>query len=146
MASTLALHDVLHVILVDTGVLVAGFSGRDQHAPRVRDLRVPEWEILAVPAPVLFEAAYLVGSRMGPDAEARFVRQTIEGYILDPTAADYERAIVLIDRYAGLPLGLVDALVVGMAERLGVTTILTLDRRHFNAVRPAHCPGFTILP
>jgi uncharacterized protein len=33
-----------------------------------------------------------------------------------------------------------------MAERLGVTRLLTLDRRHFGLIRPRHCPALDILP
>ncbi len=44
------------------------------------------------------------------------------------------------------PLGTTDAAVVAVAERLGITEIATLDRRHFHAVRPRHADGFTIVP
>jgi hypothetical protein len=47
----------------------------------------------------------------------------------------------LMDTYADLPLGTVAA-----AERLGITKIATLDRRHFTVVRPTFprpaSPGF----
>lgn len=33
-----------------------------------------------------------------------------------------------------------------VAERLKITHILTLDRRDFHIVRPAHSPHFEILP
>jgi hypothetical protein len=33
-----------------------------------------------------------------------------------------------------------------MAERLNVRRILTLDRRHFELIRPRHCPAFELLP
>ncbi|MDQ2738090.1 MAG: VapC toxin family PIN domain ribonuclease, partial [Actinomycetota bacterium] len=45
-----------------------------------------------------------------------------------------------------LPLGAVDATVIAVAERLGITEIATLDRRHFSVVRPAHVEAFTLLP
>ncbi len=45
-----------------------------------------------------------------------------------------------------MPLGAVDASVVAIAERLGATTIISLDRRHFSVVRPSHIAGFTLLP
>ncbi len=52
----------------------------------------------------------------------------------------------LVDRYADFPLGGVDASVIALAERLGVTEIATLDRRHFGVVRPKHVEAFTLLP
>jgi len=43
-------------------------------------------------------------------------------------------------------LGLVDASVVAVAERLGVTSIATLNARDFHVVRPRHAEAFTLLP
>ena len=53
----------------------------------------------------------------------------------------------LIDRrLRRFPLGTTDSAVVAVAERLGITDIATLDRGHFNAVRPRHAGGFDPLP
>jgi uncharacterized protein len=38
------------------------------------------------------------------------------------------------------------ASLIAIAERLGIDTIATLDRRHFTVVRPAHVEAFTLLP
>jgi predicted nucleic acid-binding protein len=51
-----------------------------------------------------------------------------------------------VRRYADFPLGFVDAVVVATAERLGLSEVATIDRRHFTAVRPAHVEAFTLLP
>jgi predicted nucleic acid-binding protein len=45
-----------------------------------------------------------------------------------------------------MPLGATDASVIALAERLGIGTIATLDRRHFTVVRPRHVGAFTPLP
>jgi predicted nucleic acid-binding protein len=52
----------------------------------------------------------------------------------------------LVEIYADFPLGTTDASVIAVAERLHITEIATLDRRHFAAVRPAHCKALTLLP
>jgi predicted nucleic acid-binding protein len=36
--------------------------------------------------------------------------------------------------------------IVAIAERLDITKILTVDRRHFGAFKPRHCAAFQILP
>jgi predicted nucleic acid-binding protein len=41
----------------------------------------------------------------------------------------------LMNTYGSLPLGAADASVVAIAERLGLTDVATLDRRHFTVVR-----------
>ena len=52
----------------------------------------------------------------------------------------------LVETYADLPLGAVDASIVAAAERLGEANMARLDRRHFTVVRPAHVEAFTLLP
>jgi predicted nucleic acid-binding protein len=59
---------------------------------------------------------------------------------------DLRRVRALVERYAELPLGFVDASVMTTAERLEETAIATLDHRHFSVVRPAHVACFTLVP
>lgn len=56
------------------------------------------------------------------------------------------RIAELVARYRDLPLGTIDASVVATAERLGITEIATVDRRHFSVVRPKHVDAFTLIP
>ena len=52
----------------------------------------------------------------------------------------------LIESYADLGIGTVDASVIATAERLGAVTIATLDLRHFTVVRPRHLDAFQLVP
>ena len=61
-------------------------------------------------------------------------------------SADWLRVAELVAAYRDLPLGMVDASIIAAAERLGATTIATLERRHFSIVRPAHVPVFDLVP
>ena len=103
---------------------------------------------LLVPTLVVTEATYLVGTRLGWQAEVRFLGDLAAGLLtpepVDPS--DLLRIAELVARYHDLPLGSVDASVVAAAERLGVTTIATTDRRHFAVVRPAHTDAFELVP
>jgi hypothetical protein len=80
--------------------------------------------------------------------EARFLGDLAHGtFTLEPVhPADMLRILELVARYRDLPLGTVDASVVTAAERLGIRTVATLDRRHFSVVRPAHTDAFELLP
>ncbi len=60
--------------------------------------------------------------------------------------ADYARCIELIETYADLGLGLVDASMVTVAENLGVKTVATLNRRDFTVVRPRHVDALDLIP
>jgi len=87
---------------------------------------------------VITEVAYLLGTRIGVDAEVRFIGDVAAGnFIPEPVAAaDWLRIAELVATYRDLPLGTVDASVVATAERMKINEVATLDRRHFNVVRP----------
>ena len=101
-----------------------------------------------MPQLVVTEVAYLIESRLGSDAEVRFLGDLAAGNLTtDPVAAgDWLRIAELVSGYRDLPLGTVDASVVAAAERLNIETIATLDRKHFTVMRPRHVNAFKILP
>jgi uncharacterized protein len=136
------------MILADTGPLVAAMDTGDPAHPLVASFLATNRVPIVVPTPVIDEVGYFVGQRLGAAVEAAFVRQIGQGTIQveELTPADYLRMADLIEQYGDFPLGLVDAAIMAVAERREVTTILTLDRRHFAAVRPQHCAAFRLLP
>ena len=101
-----------------------------------------------MPTLVITEVVYLIGTRLGPEAEVRFLGDLASGDLgVEPVAAsDWLRIAELVHRYKDLPLGTVDASVVAVAERLNERRIATLDRRHFSVVRPTHVEAFGLLP
>jgi predicted nucleic acid-binding protein len=101
-----------------------------------------------VPTLCLAEASYLGGVRLGWRSEVHLLAAFEAAELsLEPLhPADLERVAELVRVYGDLPLGTADAAVVATAERLGVTAIATLDRRHFSVVRPVHADAFELLP
>lgn len=97
---------------------------------------------------MITEVVRFVGSRLGPDAEVRFLGDLAAGeFSLEPVvASDWLRIAELVSAYRDLPLGSVDASVVAVAERLDITQLATLDRRHFSVVRPSHIDSFQLFP
>lgn len=63
-----------------------------------------------------------------------------------PDEWDMARIAELMRRYQGFPLGVADASMAAVAERLKLTDVATLDHRHFRALVPDHVPAFTLLP
>jgi hypothetical protein len=104
-------------------------------------------ERLIVPAPVLVELDWLGMSR-GVPARRVALEGVLEGAleVADLDLDDYERVAELCRRYDDLPLGLVDASVIAVAERFAERTIATLDRRHFTVVQPRHTRSLTLVP
>lgn len=138
------------MIVVDTGPILALMDVDDAHHARCvewfRSVRGP----LLVPAPVLTEVCWLLDRNRGSKAEAAFLRSLAEprGPITLTPTSDREliRIADLVEQYADLPLGAVDASVIALAERLGVTEVATIDHRHFTIVRPCHVKTFTLVP
>lgn len=138
------------MIVVDTGVLYALADADDtHHEPCVRWLSATTEELL-VPSLVITEAAYLIGSRGGTEAEALFLDALSPGGRFGVGELDRDldlvRMATLVRAYANLPLGTVDAAVIALAERLRLDTIATVDRRDFTIVRPSHVAAFTLVP
>ena len=139
------------MIVCDTGPLVAAALSNDtDHAACVRlfnDMHAAGRDLL-IPATVTAEVGYLLAREAGARVESLFLRSLAEGDFaaVDLTAADYARMAELVDTYGDLPLGTTDASVIAVAERLKLTDVATLDRRHFTGVRPSHVNSLTLLP
>jgi len=87
-----------------------------------------------------------IGWRTAADIVAGMTRPDAGFALLDPTVQDYQRAAQVMAQYADSGLDFVDAVVVAVAERLDVGTVLTLDFRHFGIIRPRHREAFELLP
>ncbi len=136
------------MLIVDAGPLYAAAATSDKNHARSVALFMSATRPLLVPALVVTEVCYLLADRLGPHAELAFVRALAAGELMvEPVLdSDWDRIAALTQTYLDLPLGVVDASVVALAERLQAQTIATLDHRHFSVVRPAHTVAFTLVP
>lgn len=102
---------------------------------------------LLVPTLVITEVVYLIGTRLGVEAEVRFLGDLASGaFTVEPVVpADWLRIAELVGAYRDLPLGTVDASAVTLSERMNITDIATYDLRHFTVVRPRHATAITIV-
>lgn len=134
--------------MVDAGPLYAYVDADDAHHASSLELLQSHPGPLIVPTLVITEVVYLLSTRLGAEPEVRFLGDLADGaFTVESVAAgDWLRIAELVARYRDLPLGAVDASVVATAERLGITEIATVDRRHFTVVRPRHVEAFTLLP
>lgn len=105
-------------------------------------------ELLLVPLTILPELDYLISARLGADAAHTLIQSLVAGEVLVDhlMPADLTRATELMLTYRDARLGFVDSTLIALAERLHVTRLMTLDRRHFTMVRPCHCTHFELLP
>jgi predicted nucleic acid-binding protein len=135
-------------LVLDTGPILALLDAGDPAHARsvamVEEIR----EDLVVPTCVLVEIDYWTHKLLGQESWDVFVEDITGGaYRLEAlTVADLQRASELERQYGELDLGLVDASVIALCERLGETKVATLDRRDFSVVRPRHCDSLQLLP
>lgn len=126
-------------LLLDTGVVYAYYDRSDRWHARVRALVERERHGLILPAPVIPEADYLLGYRLGSRSRLTLYQGIVEGYYLvaDLPREGYARVAELNRQFADLDLGFVDASVATIAETLGLQRVATTDRRHFEPLAQA---------
>jgi uncharacterized protein len=135
-------------LVLDTGPLLAALDRADRDHVRCVRLIESTREDLVVPGLVLAELDYWCQERLGGQVWLAFLEDVLEGAyrVQPPTLGDLRRCRELQERYADLRLGVVDASVVALLERMREDTVATLDHRHFAVVRPAHVEALTLLP
>jgi predicted nucleic acid-binding protein len=135
-------------LVLDTGPILALLDAGDPAHARSVAMIEEVREDLVLPACVLVEVDYWTRKLLGQEAWEVFVEDVASGaYRLEPlTLEDLERAAELERQYGDLDLGLVDASVIALCERLDEPKVATLDRRDFSVVRPRHCDHLRLLP
>ncbi len=135
-------------LVLDTGPLLAALDAADPDHRRCAKLLSESHEDLVVPVLVLAELDYWCHQRLGVDAWLTFLEDLLGGaYRLElATTADLTRCRDLQARYSDQALGVVDASVLALVERLGETKLATLDHRHFAVLRPGHVESLALLP
>jgi predicted nucleic acid-binding protein len=132
--------------IVDAGPLYAAADSDDtDNAACIEVLERTDLR-LVVAALAVAEATYFVGQRLGSIAERTFLDGLGELDVEGPTSEDFRRMAELVERYKNFPLGGTDASIVALAERLDAPVVITLDRRHFAAIKPRHREAFELLP
>jgi predicted nucleic acid-binding protein len=134
------------IAIVDAGPLYAAIDDDDDDHDR--SLRVLSRRDLdfAIPSLVIAEVSYFVAKNLDAHAEAVFLRSLASYDVHAPAREDWPLIANLVERYSDFPLGGTDASVAVLAERLGTDLIVTLDRRHFGALRMSDGRPFTLLP
>lgn len=135
-------------LIFDTNVLFASLDRRDTHHNACRELIENSREARIVPATVLVELDHFIRQRLHEVAHAAFLRDITDGayFVEELRREDYIRVRQICAKYSDADIGLVDASVVAIAERLNEPKIATLDHRHFRMIQPRHIDAFELLP
>ncbi|CAN5862285.1 type II toxin-antitoxin system toxin ribonuclease C26 [soil metagenome] len=135
-------------MIADTSGLLALFNRREPTHESVAAVVEQLDQPMIVSPYVVAEVDYLVATRMGVDAELSVLKELSSGaYHLAPIAADeLTAARRVIKKYSDQEIGVTDASIVVLADRHRTKSVLTLDPRHFDVLRPLSGGRFTIRP
>jgi hypothetical protein len=123
------------VILVDAGPLAALVDADDQHHRECTAALAQVADALGTVWPVVSEVMYLLSDL--PVGQAAVWEMLGSGTVqlLPLTSEDIPRLRALMQKYGDLPMDLADAALIRVAEREGIRTIFTVDRKDFSVYR-----------
>ena len=135
-------------IVADSGAIYGLYDKSDSTHAAVRRAIENERGKIIIPSVILGEIDYFLRMRMGTRALVQFLVDVSSGafQVEDVTAGDLAECRKLLMKYDDLDLGLCDASVIAVANRLRITRILTVDERDFRVVRSREGKPFTLLP
>lgn len=133
--------------MITSGLLSALDESQRYHRECVQILNEARPPFLLSPF-VLAELDYLLMRHLGRDAQAALLEEVGRGaYQLEPfTADDVARALRVMAKYPDMEIGLADDSLVVLAERHGVSAVLSRDQRRFRALRIDQRKRFKVLP
>ncbi|MGH8702134.1 MAG: type II toxin-antitoxin system VapC family toxin [Burkholderiales bacterium] len=136
------------MILLDTSGLLSALDESQRHHRECAALLAEASPPLLLSPFVLAELDYLLMRHIGRRAQMELLEEVARGaYQLELFGADdVARAKEVVEQYADLEIGLADASIVVLAERHAVAEVLTLDQRHFRALRIERRKRFKVLP
>lgn len=135
-------------LLIDAGPLFAQADVSEPRHTPIREILRRERGALVTSQVVAAEVDYLIGKRLGAEAERFFLNDLAGGtYTVEClSVAEFRTVSDLANRYRDLALGLADLSLVVLAQRLNTRHILTFDERCFRTVKPLQGGAFTVLP
>lgn len=135
------------MIIADTSGLLAFFNVAEPVHHAVASI-VQDSDVLVVSPYVVAELDYLLATHVSVAAELAALSELAGGAYLLAGFDEEDLAVAaeIIDRFRDQSIGVTDASLVVLANRYATNQILTLDRRHFDVLRPLDGGRFDLLP
>jgi uncharacterized protein len=136
------------MLVLDTSGLLSAIGPEQPHHEEARKVLLSEQGPLLLSPYVLAETDYMILKLTGVRRELQVLREVTTGSyeMVNMSRADVQQAANIIDKYRDMAIGLADASVALLAARFSTTRVLTLDQRHFRAMKPLWGDAFTVLP
>ncbi len=133
--------------LIDAGPLAAVLNRNDDYYVECLRLFRTSSSLLYTTLPVLGEAIYLLGKRVGGVAQEGLWKLILHRDLIieHPSPSELARMSELMSKYSDRPMDFADASLVALAERLSLNRIFTVDRRDFSTYRLHGKKAFTVI-
>lgn len=137
----------LKTALIDTGPLVAYLDRSDPDHNKVASVLDPFAGTLCTTSSVVTEAMHLLkDDGRGPRRLAEFIQSVGVQVFECAQPQQLLAAVALIEKYSDTPMDFADATLVLLADSIGSSQIITLDRRGFRTYRSLDGKAFEVLP
>jgi uncharacterized protein len=136
------------LILLDSSGLFASIDASEPMHEATRAALEADAGPLILSPFALAELDYLLTRELGVDFELAFLEEVASGayQLVSFDESDIAEATRVIETYRDLRIGLADASLVVLAGKLEIEDVLTLDERHFRALRSPRGRPFRVLP
>lgn len=139
------------VVVGDTGALLAYYFADEPDHLACRKAMRSVGHLVVSPL-VLAELDYLASTGVNPQAVLAVLDDVIDKqatgrFEIPEVGPHLPAARAVMKRYLELNIGLTDAVNVALAAEFHTDAVLTVDRRHFRAIRPlTNHAAFRLLP
>ena len=135
-------------VVADSGAVFGFYHRLDIAHASLRAAIEREREEIIIPSVCLGEIDYLLRSRLGSRALLNFLVDVDAGSfsVESVTNEDLRRCAAIIEKHSTLNLGLCDAAVAVIADRLGTDRIFTVDQPDFRVLRTFRGKPYRLLP
>ena len=125
------------MIIVDTSALLAMHDPREKSHLELRKIAQSRKQELIISPYVVAEFDYMISKANSADFSLRALNNLLIApfELVQLTTADFITATEVMAKYQDLNIGITDASLIALAARFETSKIMTLDRRHFSAMK-----------
>ena len=125
------------MIIVDTSALLAMHDPREKSHLELRKIAQSRKQELIISPYVVAEFDYMISKANSADFSLRALNNLLIApfELVQLTTVDFITATEVMAKYQDLNIGITDASLIALAARFETSKIMTLDRRHFSAMK-----------
>jgi len=125
------------VIIVDTSALLAMHDPREKSHLELRKIAQSRKQELIISPYVVAESDYMISKANSSEFSLRALNNLLIApfELVQLTTVDFITATEVMAKYQDLNIGITDASLIALAARFETSKIMTLDRRHFSAMK-----------